>query len=57
MGLQNIFHATYPFCFSASTELFYKAYNQNKVNDLIEAFIFYQTMQPKDIKFSNEKIF
>jgi len=55
MGLQNALHAIYPFCFSAATDLFYKAYNTNRVNDLVEAFTIFQTIQPKDIKFSNEK--
>jgi hypothetical protein len=57
MGLQNTLHAIYPFCFSAATDLFYKAYNTNRVNDLIEAFTFFQTVQPTDLRFSNEKSF
>jgi len=57
MGLQNALQANYPFCFAAATDLFYKAYNENRVNDLIEVFTFFQTIQPTDLRFSNEKSF
>jgi hypothetical protein len=55
MGLQNTFHAIYPFCISSAADLFFKAYNTNRVNDLVEAFILFQTTQPEDLKLSNEK--
>lgn len=35
--------------------MFYRAFNENTVNDLVEAFIFFQTIQPGDIKFANGK--
>jgi hypothetical protein len=57
MALQSVFQAKYPFCFSSSTDLFYKAFNTNRVNDLVEAFIFFQTIQPGDIKFTDGKDF
>jgi hypothetical protein len=57
MGLQSTYTAIYPFCFSAAADLFYKAYNTNRVNDLVEAFVIFQTVKPKDLKLSNEKTF
>ena len=57
MGLQNAFPAIYPFCFSSATDLFFRAYNTNRANDLIEAFVIFQTIKSQDLKFSNEKNF
>lgn len=55
IALQNILPARFPLCLSSSVDLFYKAYNTNRVNDLVEAFILFQTMRPEDLKFTNEK--
>jgi hypothetical protein len=57
MALQAVFPADYPFCFASATDLFFKAYssNINRVNDMIEAFVIFQTVKPQDLRFSNEK--
>jgi len=55
MALQNVFPAEYYFCLSSAVDLFYKAFNTNRVNDLVEAFIFFQTVSPEDVKFTNGK--
>jgi len=55
MALQNVFPAEYYFCLSSAVDLFYKAFNTNRVNDLVEAFIFFQTIQPGDVKFTDGK--
>jgi hypothetical protein len=57
MALQNVFPAEYYFCLSSAVDLFYKAFNTNRVNDLVEAFIFFQTIQPGDVKFTDGKDF
>jgi len=57
MALQNAFPAPYNFCLASATDLFYKAFNTNRVNDLVEAFIFFQTTQPNDIQFTDGKDF
>jgi hypothetical protein len=57
MALQNVFPAKYPFCFSSSVDLFYRAFTTNRVNDLVEAFIFFQTVSPGDVKFTDGKDF
>jgi hypothetical protein len=57
MALQNVFRAEYPFCFSSAVDLFYKAFNSNRVNDLVEAFIFFQTVSPGDVKLTDGKDF
>jgi hypothetical protein len=57
MALQHVFPAEYDFCFSSAVDLFYKAFNTNRVNELVEAFIFYQTLKPEDIKFTDGKDF
>jgi hypothetical protein len=55
MALQNVFPAKYPFCFSSAVDLFYRAFTTNRVNDLVETFIFYQTLKPEDVKLTDEK--
>jgi hypothetical protein len=35
MGGQNAWTAVYPFCLFSSVELFYQAYNSNRVNVLV----------------------
>jgi hypothetical protein len=55
MALQNALPAEYDFCLSSAVDLFYKAFNTNRVNDLVEAFIFFQTTQPADIRFTDGK--
>jgi hypothetical protein len=59
MALQVVFPADYPFCFASATDLFFKAYSSNtsKVNDLVEAFVIFQTVRPQDLMFNNEKNF
>jgi len=57
MGLQNVFPAQYNFCLSSAVDLFYKAFYTNRVNDLVEAFIFFQTVSPEDVKFTDGKDF
>jgi hypothetical protein len=55
MGVQSVWPAYYDLCFGSAADLFFKAYYSNRVNDLVEAFIFFQTMQPEDLKLTNEK--
>jgi len=55
MAIQGPFVATYPFCISSATDLFFKAYDNDKVNDLVEAFVVYKTVNPEDIAFSGSK--
>jgi hypothetical protein len=57
MALQNVFPAKYNFCLSSAVDLFYRAFNTNRVNDFVEAFIFFQTIKPEDLQFTNEKDF
>jgi len=57
MALQNVFPAPYNFCLASATDLFYKAFNTNRVNDLVEAFIFFQTVSPEDVRFTDGKDF
>jgi hypothetical protein len=59
MSLQLVLPADYPFCFASATDLFFKAYssNINRVNDMIEAFVIFQTVKPQDLRFNNEKTF
>jgi hypothetical protein len=57
MALQNVLPAQYNFCLASAVDLFYKAFNTNRVNDLVEAFIFFQTTQQKDVRFTNGKDF
>jgi hypothetical protein len=57
MALQNVLPAQYNFCLASAVDLFYKAFNTNRVNDLVEAFIFFQTTQPKDVRFTDGKDF
>jgi hypothetical protein len=57
MALQNVLPAQYNFCLAYAVDLFYKAFNTNRVNDLVEAFIFFQTTQQKDVRFTNGKDF
>jgi hypothetical protein len=57
MGVQNIVPSAFSFCLSSAVDLFYQAYTTNRVNDLVEAFLIFQTVKPQDLKFSNEKSF
>jgi hypothetical protein len=56
-ALQGAFLAKPHFCLASAVDLFYKAYNENRVNDLIEAFIFFQTLKPEDMVLTKEKEF
>jgi hypothetical protein len=55
MGVQSFWPAYYNLCLGSAADLFFKAYYTNRVNDLVEAFIFFQTMQPEDLKLTHEK--
>ncbi|MCS7106473.1 MAG: hypothetical protein NZ942_04090, partial [Candidatus Aenigmarchaeota archaeon] len=47
----------YPFCISGAVDLFWKAYETNRVNDLVQAFVFYKTIKPSDVDFSQNNDF
>jgi len=49
MALQGPLPANPHFCLASAVDLFYKALNENKVYDLVEAFIFFQTVKPEDV--------
>jgi hypothetical protein len=55
MGLQGAFTAKPHFCMASAVDLFYKAFNENRVNDLVEAFIFFQTISPEDVVLTEGK--
>jgi hypothetical protein len=56
MALQGPFTAKPHFCLASAVDLFYKTFNENKVNDLVEAFIFFQTIQPEDVKINGKDV-
>ncbi|MCS7232293.1 MAG: hypothetical protein RMJ67_09180 [Elusimicrobiota bacterium] len=47
----------YPYCISGAVDLFWKAYETNRVNDLVQAFVFYKTIKPTDVDFSPKNDF
>ena len=55
MALQGPFEAIYPFCLASAVDLFFKAYEEGRVEDLVEAFVIYKTIKPIDIELSNSK--
>jgi hypothetical protein len=55
MALQGPYPAAYPLCISSAVDLFYKAYDSDRVNDLVEVFVIYKTVKPEDIEFSQQK--
>lgn len=56
-GLQGVFvnNALYPFCYASAVDLFWKFYEQGKVDDLIHAFVLYITVKPQDLELSASK--
>ena len=55
MAIQGPYEATYPFCLSSAVDLFFKAYDTDRVNDLVESFVIFKTVKPEDIGFSQQK--
>ena len=55
MALQGPFITHYNFCLSSAVDLFFKAYDSDRVNDLVEAFVVYKTIKPEDLEFSSSK--
>ena len=55
MALQGPYPAEYMFCISSAVDLFFIAYENDKVNDLVESFVIFKTVKPEDIEFSNAK--
>jgi len=55
MALQGSYVTAYYFCISSAADLFLKAYENDRVNDLVEAFAIFKTIKPEDIEFSKSK--
>jgi len=55
MALQGPYPVAYPLCISSAVDLFFKAYDSDRVNDLVEVFVIYKTVKPEDIEFSQQK--
>lgn len=53
-AIMGPFVASYPFCISSAIDLFFKAYNTDRSDDLIHAFVIFKTLKPEDIDFSNQ---
>lgn len=53
-GIQGPFNAIYPFCISSAVDLFFKAYETDRVNDLVQAFVIYRSIKPEDVDFSEQ---
>lgn len=53
-AVEGPFPAAYPFCISSAVDLFFKAYKTNRVDDLVRAWIIYETIKPQDIDLSNQ---
>jgi len=55
MAIQGPYPAAYPLCLSSAVDIFFKAYDSDRVNDLVEAFTIFKTIKPEDIEFSQQK--